>query len=65
MAPGENVAVEVTDVVALLSVWTAHLHHALGDWIAMAGMVVVFASFQVVAMIRHALWRRRVLSACR
>jgi hypothetical protein len=57
--------VEVTDMVALLSVWTPHLYHQLHDWFAIVALILFFASFEFVAMIRHALWRRRVLSACR
>ena len=52
-------------MVALLSVWTPHLYHQLHDWFAIVALILFFASFEFVAMIRHALWRRRVLSACR
>ena len=52
-------------MVALLAVWTPHLYQQLHDWVAIGALIAFFASFQIVANIRHRLWRRRVLSACR
>jgi hypothetical protein len=52
-------------MVAQLAVWTQHLYHQTHDWCIICALILVFASFEIVAIIRHALWRRRVLSACR
>ncbi len=45
--------------------FTPHLFHQLHDWLFMAALVLAFAPPQLGAMLRHRMWRRRVLSAFR
>ncbi len=41
------------------------LANQLHDWLAMAGLAIAVSVPSVVASVRHRMWRRRVLSACR
>jgi len=41
------------------------LANQLHDWLTMAGIAIVVSIPSVVAAVRHKIWRRRVLSACR
>ncbi|GEM_PF-4108053 len=41
------------------------LANQLHDWLTMVGIAIVISIPSLVAAVRHRMWRRRVLSACR
>ncbi|HEX6230691.1 MAG TPA: hypothetical protein VF029_03160 [Actinomycetota bacterium] len=52
-------------MLATLAAYAPHLHHSALDWCCMGLILLAFAIPALVAKLRHALWRRQVLSAMR
>jgi divalent metal cation (Fe/Co/Zn/Cd) transporter len=52
-------------VIAIAHPYVFHPYQKPHDWLIMGLIVLAFALPEAVSRIRHRIWRRRVLSACR
>jgi hypothetical protein len=64
-AQGAQLELEVMIVLDVASTVAPGLANQLHDWLTMVGIAIVISIPTVVATVRHRMWRRRVLSACR